>query len=746
LQHTQILMVEKGPSPLWKTSQPRTNRRSRSAATSPPQPVAWGARESPRPISRASKDARRSPQLQQQLVAQALPQTGCAPTPRLDRPTAPQVMQWVERELQINGLQGVGPCLDRVRVLSAGLSQVIELLPSFRPILLFVQKEYDSLLEKLQMQLAALGPMEGRLKTIAAEGYFLVGESMTWYQMEIASLRSRLASAEAQKEALSKELEQLRAEHTKVREAHDTSKSQALDLHAQNLDIVRHLERMERQVDQLRKIERDMHQENDKLKTRVRKKEERVQSVEDQLKTEREKLLCMVPREELETLKVALRTHDATIKDQGEKLRAKQKDYMSLVEAYSKKIGQTLSEGSEGRPLTPRPVWLHCQGLLDPDELHSTEKADAMQHLLQHILKISRSLLTAYGLYKVSPGSRFGHLTKRRAAPTMGDGAEDCSPVDAGLITAAASQNPQHTNNGNTTATGNAWLPPDLDEETPLALRHPVKVKNLRFSRRKTSGMIQKILELRKSRSTLAKPFADFMLDHLPEYVTREAAVEFAINIYASVRRFSDEPDFLAYLMLLQGKLSDKVIKDNMTLCTELLQSFDGMNKLKDGSKTVTKTQFWQGLRSMLPNKDPERLEHIVRCCLPNGHHNHIVDVRCLLLDDPYVFSPVVFALRVQHLEESLELSERLEQVIRGCVTSGQSSVTYEKVEEAFQNDVELQPLVQDSEIAQAFGATVSALKPTSEETVDRLIELMKNGHVFRLQFSPILEQRQQST
>merc|ERR1712008_525998 len=109
--------------------------------------------------------------------------------------------------------------------------------------------------------------------------------------------------------------------------------------------------------------------------------------------------------------------------------------------------------------------------------------------------------------------------------------------------------------------------------------------------------------------------------------------------------------------------------------------------------------------------------------------------------DDPYVLSPVVFALRVQHLEESVELSERLEQVIRSCVTDGQTSVTYETVEAAFQNDAELQSLLQAKDFARAFGTSVLALKPTSEQTVERLIALMKHCDVFRLLFFPMVEE-----
>merc|ERR1712072_1354216 len=52
----------------------------------------------------------------------------------------------------------------------------------------------------------------------------------------------------------------------------------------------------------------------------------------------------------------------------------------------------------EARPLTPRPHWFHCRGLLDPDYQHTVDKAENSQEMLQHMLLLSRTLLSAYGL------------------------------------------------------------------------------------------------------------------------------------------------------------------------------------------------------------------------------------------------------------------------------------------------------------------------------------------------------------
>merc|ERR1719343_1603430 len=108
------------------------------------------------------------------------------------------------------------------------------------------------------------------------------------------------------------------------------------------------------------------------------------------------------------------------------------------------------------------------------------------------------------------------------------------------------------------------WLEPDDELYTPAPLRHEEKVKNLKFCRKFTSDFLDKLLQQRSRMvySSYATPFVDYMVLYLKDEAGEDEAkqkdaVVFAINILASVRRFAREPDFLAYLLLLMGKLPD---------------------------------------------------------------------------------------------------------------------------------------------------------------------------------------------
>eukprot|EP00415_Alexandrium_ostenfeldii_P002281 UN2281 len=108
-------------------------------------------------------------------------------------------------------------------------------------------------------------------------------------------------------------------------------------------------------------------------------------------------------------------------------------------------------------------------------------------------------------------------------------------------------------------------------------------------------------------------------------------------------------------------------------------------------------------------------------------------------MNDMYVFSPIVYALRLQHLEEAVTFGERLDKVIRSVLKDGQLSVRYEVVEAAFKEDQEFNALLQPDDFAKAFGIPVRNLKPRSEQEVEKLQELMKHGDAFRLLYFPAL-------
>merc|ERR1712054_733252 len=160
------------------------------------------------------------------------------------------------------------------------------------------------------------------------------------------------------------------------------------------------------------------------------------------------------------------------------------------------------------------------------------------------------------------------------------------------------------------------------------------------------------------------------------------------INMFAALRRFSAEPDFLAYWLLLNGKISDSVVRDNKRLCAELVKIFVTHFESSDGTHNITKQKFFYGLREVLPNKEKEMWQDLVTY-FPAGGAELLVNYEWLLFDDLYVLSPIVYALRLQHLEECLALTQRLEKLVDGVADQKAGTISYGALEDAFHDDNE---------------------------------------------------------
>eukprot|EP00913_Durusdinium_trenchii_P016964 g15949.t1 len=147
----------------------------------------------------------------------------------------------------------------------------------------------------------------------------------------------------------------------------------------------------------------------------------------------------------------------------------------------------------------------------------------------------------------------------------------------------------------------------------------------------------------------------------------------------------------------------------------------------------------------------------------PPGGPTTIVNYEWLLLDDLYVLSPMVYALRLQHLEdlatkifasstfgpkgkqgikiqEALSLSERMEKVVRSCVKDG--LVKLEQVEAACKDDSVL-AVLQPEDFARAFQIQLEELGPGSEQKSSELAELLKNCGIFHEFFYPALPEEE---
>merc|ERR1712023_565096 len=150
------------------------------------------------------------------------------------------------------------------------------------------------------------------------------------------------------------------------------------------------------------------------------------------------------------------------------------------------------------------------------------------------------------------------------------------------------------------------------------------------------------------------------MLENLPEDAKGEEAVEFALNIYYAVRRYAIEPDFLAYLLLLNGTIGDSMQRDNRTLCGQLLSIYIQHFEQTDTTRMITKQKFFFGLREVLPNKGKEMWQDLVSY-FPSGGGDLVVNYEWILTSDLHVLSPIVYALRLQHLDEVVGFLNQIE-------------------------------------------------------------------------------------
>jgi len=424
---------------------------------------------------------------------------------------------------------------------------------------------------------------------------------------------------------------------------------------------------------------------------------------------------------------------------------AKEKDYQNIVEAY-KSISGHDTGGGEARPLTPRPMWAACRGLLDPESVRSMQQGDFLQDMVVRIMHTSRTVLAAYGLQSASQKStvlgKFARhsLTIPLVVETFGNASDRLkTPQDASI--ASDVWNEQAIGSGGLDKNDGfkedeKWLPPDMEVTTPTVLRHQDKVRNQRFSRKKTLDFLERVLQMRLKTgdSLLSRPYVETMMEVLNQELGEEASC-FGINILASVRRYAAEPDFLSFLLLLRGHVSDLVVRDNRTLCSEILRIFRTYFE-SDGSTRVSKEKFFKALREVLPHKEKDHCQDLVTY-FPPGGPTALVNYEWLFLDDPYVLSPIVYALRLQHLEESLSLSERMEKVVKSCVKEG-GLVKLEHMEAACKDDPVL-AVLQPEDFARAFQTQLEDLTPGVEQKSSELADLLKNCGIFHELYFPAL-------
>lgn len=99
-----------------------------------------------------------------------------------------------------------------------------------------------------------------------------------------------------------------------------------------------------------------------------------------------------------------------------------------------------------------------------------------------------------------------------------------------------------------------------------------------------------------------------------------------------------------------------------------------------------------------------------------------------LLADDLYTPSPVIFGLRLQHLEETLELYEKLEECIKKVAKDGQ--VRYEDVATVLGGDPAFYT-IQDSDLARGFNVSLKDARMDTTADTDSFLRNLRNGKIF---------------
>jgi len=387
---------------------------------------------------------------------------------------------------------------------------------------------------------------------------------------------------------------------------------------------------------------------------------------------------------------------------------------------------------------------------VDTTYQHTMGRAEHLQETSENMLARARMLLSAYGLAAAAKKSKVFEEHARHAltlpivaesklVSSSADGAPDGEEDSDGRKDSKESQAEVATAPSGG-LTDDDFIPADLEADTPQIFKHSEKLKNLRFSRRRVSEFMDSLVQKRLVPGPKApsKPFSQFFNENIPAEVLQEEKRLWAINVYAALRRFSAEPEFLAYFLLLKGSISDIVVRDNKNICSELLKIFMTHYEAADGQRHIKKSEFLVGLKEFLPNKSKQMRTDLVGT-FPAGDASTLVNYEWLLFDDLYILSPLVYALRLQHLEEAVSLSSRLDALVRSVGDPKAGTVSFEEIEDAFKEDAEF-GLIVPADVARAF----DCLDPehlTSETTqnIESFLAVLNQGDIFHTLFFPLL-------
>jgi len=390
---------------------------------------------------------------------------------------------------------------------------------------------------------------------------------------------------------------------------------------------------------------------------------------------------------------------------------------------------------------------------VDLENPNTVEKAEIAQRLLQHSVTTSRNVLCAYGVghLEQSPTLKvyFDHpLTQPLWIDNAGTWMRRLQTQTRGSSKARSDAEAEAEEQRNK----DAYLIGDMSEQTPMQLRHEHAIRNLKLTRRKVAEFLDDLLQKKNRIGSQYQntPLVECMMIQLAEaYPEEEEALEFACNIYAATRRYSAEPDFFGYLMLLLDKMPESLIRDNKRVAAELLKVLpDHLAPLADEPEPhpvvtkvdgklqveMPKAKFEQVLANVFPNKEDHQLQELFKLT-PRVDCTSQQNLDWLLYDDMYTLSPFVYGLRIQHYEEVLGLLTWMEETVRGAVGPSCTKVRYGATKQLFENSSLCCLTKEDN--ARAFGVGLSELTDDTEQDINTFFAMMKTSDIFHDLFFP---------
>jgi len=200
---------------------------------------------------------------------------------------AEQIIQTIQKELQYSGLDKVEPpCLERLRIFQSAFDRIVELLPSYKPLLDAIRYEYDSLVDYLITANNATETLAARLKLMKMESAKFVTDANYHFQTSVEQLKNEALQYQEKCKKMEAETSEQNVKYERLQLAAATAEKHAEDMHRQNHDIVRNFQRKQLQLEEGRKKEMYVQAEINGLKQSLKAAEDHIQTVERELQQE----------------------------------------------------------------------------------------------------------------------------------------------------------------------------------------------------------------------------------------------------------------------------------------------------------------------------------------------------------------------------------------------------------------------------------------------------------------------------